>query len=67
MAQIEPIEIYGKENKGVCLNVYFSLNDDHRLRAEIIDEFDNVLFTSWVTAKTIEDVAEKLGLTINNK
>ena len=67
MAQIEPIEIYGKQNKGVCLKVYFSLNDDCRLRAEILDAFDNVLFTSWITAKTIEDVAQQLGLTINNK
>lgn len=66
MAQIEPIEIYGKENKGVYLKVYFSINDNCRLRAEILDAFDNVLSTSWVTAKTIEDVAQKLGLKLKN-
>ena len=66
MAQIEPIEISGKQNKGVFLKVYFSLNDDCRLRAEILDAFDNVLFTSWITAKTIEDVAQKLSLKLKS-
>lgn len=67
MAQIEPIEIYGYVNKGVSLKVYFSLNDDYGLRSEILDAFDNVLFTSWITAKTIEDVAKKLSLKLLNK
>lgn len=66
MAQIEPIEIYGYVNKGVSLKVYFSLNDHYRLRAEILDEFDNVLFRSWITAKSIEDVAQKLSLKLKN-
>ena len=66
MAQIEPIQVSGCENNGVCLNVYFSLYDDHRLRAEILDAFDNVLFTSWITAKTIQDVAEKLSLKLKS-
>lgn len=66
MAQIEPIKVSGCKNNGVCLNVYFSLNDFHRLRADILDEFDNVLFTSFITAKTIEDLAQKLSLKLIN-
>ena len=67
MVQIEPIKVSGYKNNGVYLNVYFSLNDFNRLRAEILDEFDNILFTSWITAKTIEDVAQKLSLKLLNK
>lgn len=67
MSQIEPVEIYGKKNKGVFLKVYFSLNDDYRLRAEILDAFNNVLFTTWLIAKTIEDVAQKLSLKLKTK
>lgn len=70
MAQIEPIEpieVYGFENNAVCLKVYFSLSADDKLRGELLDSFNNVLFTSVVTAKTIEDVAQQLGLKLLNK
>ena len=66
MAQIEPIEIYGCENNAVCLKVYFSLSAYDKLRVELLDSFNNVLFTSVVTAKTIEDVAQQLGLKLKN-
>lgn len=70
MAQIEPIEpieVYGCENNAVCLKVYHSINNGYIWRVEMLDDVDGVLFTSVVTAKTIEDVAQQLGLTINNK
>lgn len=63
MAQIEPIEISGKE--GVYLKVYtFPFSSPDRMRGEILDKYDNVLFSSVVTAKTIDDVVYQLGLTL---
>jgi len=67
MTQIEPIEVYGCENNAVFLKVYHSINNGYIWRVEMLDDVDGVLFTSVVTAKTIEDVAQQLGLTINNK
>ena len=65
MAQIEPIEIFGFENKGVYLKMYnqypFSKNN---LKAEITDIFGNVLFTRIVVHGTTEEVAQQLGLTL---
>jgi len=62
--QIEPIEIFGSENKGVFLRVHRPLLRDDILKAEILDIFGNVIFTSVVTGKTIEDAASQLNLTI---
>ena len=62
--QIEPIEIFNRENKGVFLRVYRPLLRDDISKAEILDTYGNTLFTSILTAKTIEEVAEKLSLTL---
>ena len=67
MAQIEPIEIFGCENKGVCLNVYFCFFENDKLRGEVLDSFNNVLFTKVVSAKTIKDVAQQLGLKLKTE
>ena len=60
--QIEPIEIFNRENKGVFLRVHTPLLRDDISKAEILDTYGNTLFTSILTAKTIEEVAEKLNL-----
>jgi len=65
MAQIEPITIMvGSEEKiGCSLMVYtYFFNSFNRMRGDILDKDDNVLFTSVVTAKTFEEVAEQLNL-----
>jgi hypothetical protein len=63
--QIEPIEIFGRENKGVFLRVrkhlYYGVDNK---KAEILDIYGNVLFTSILTTKTIEDAANQLKLTL---
>ena len=60
--QIEPIEIFNRENKGVFLRVHTPLLRDDISKAEILDAYGNTLFTSILTAKTIEEVAQKLNL-----
>ena len=65
MVQIEPIEIFG--NNAVLFKAYRSMYNDCKWRVEMLDDVDGILFTSWITAKTIEDVAQKLSLKILNK
>jgi hypothetical protein len=62
--QIEPIEIFNRENKGVFLRVHRPLFRDDISKAEILDTYGNTLFTSILTAKTIEEVAQQLNLTL---
>jgi hypothetical protein len=62
--QIEPIEIFNRENKGVFLRVHTPLLRDDISKAEILDAYGNTLFTSILTAKTIEEVAQQLNLTL---
>ena len=62
--QIEPIEIFGRENRGVFLRVHRPLLRDDISKAEILDTYGNTLFTSILTAKTIEEVAKQLNLTL---
>ena len=62
--QIEPIEIFNRENKGVFLRVHTPLLRDDISKAEILDAYGNTLFTSILTAKTIEDAAYQLKLTL---
>lgn len=66
MAQIEPIEISGFENKGVFLKMYgqHPFCENKTLKAEIIDVFGNVLFTRILVYGTTEEVAKQLGLTL---
>jgi len=67
MAKIEPITIMvgSEEKKGEYLRVFaFPLVEDGKLRAVIYDKDDNVLFVTMLTAKTLEEVAEKLSLTL---
>ena len=68
MAQIEPVEFlwYNGEIKlGVNLRVYTLhplFESDSRVKAEITDVDDNLLFTTIIAAKTIEEVAQQLNL-----
>jgi len=62
--QIEPITIFNSENKGVFLRVHRPLLRDDISKAEILDAYGNTLFTSILTAKTIEEVAQQLNLTL---
>ncbi len=64
--QIEPIEIFGKENKGEYLYAYkpFSFTETKIMVVEILDKDGYSLFSSNLTAETIEEVAEKLSLTL---
>jgi hypothetical protein len=65
MAQIEPVEFlwYNGEIKlGVNLTVYGTYFGLDTLKAEITDIDDDLLFTTIIAAKTIEEVAEKLNL-----
>ena len=57
--QIEPVIILCQEN--------FPYSSDNRVRAEILDNDSNVLFTSMLNAKSYEEVAEQLNLTLINK
>lgn len=68
MTQIEPIEIFGFENKGVYLRVFaFPLVEDNKVQAVIYDKDDNVLFSYMLIAESYEDVAEQLNLTFINE
>jgi hypothetical protein len=73
MAQIEPVEflwINGEKKLGVNLRVYTLhplFESDSRVKAEITDVDDKLLFTTILIAKTLEEVAEKLSLKIFNK
>jgi hypothetical protein len=60
--QIEPITIFNRENKGVFLRVHTPLFRDDISKAEILDTYGNTLFTSILTATTIEEVAQQLNL-----
>ena len=62
--QIEPIEIFGKENKGEYLYAYkpFSFTETKIMVVEILDKDGYSLFSSNLVAETIEEVAEKLNL-----
>jgi hypothetical protein len=60
--QIEPIEIFGNEKRGMFLRVHTPLLRDDISKAEVLDIYGNTLFTRILTAKTIEEVAEKLNL-----
>lgn len=66
MEQIEPIEIFGFENKGVFLKMYgqHPFSDNKTLKAQITDVFGNVLFTRILVYGTTEEVAQQLGLTL---
>ena len=67
MAQIEPVEflwVNGETKWGVNLEVYGTYFGLDTLKAEITDIDDNLLFTSILNAKTLEEVAEKLSLTL---
>jgi hypothetical protein len=71
MAQIEPVEFlwYNNEIKlGVNLRVYssYQLFSD-KVKAEITDVDDNLLFSTILTANNLEEVAEKLSLTLIKK
>lgn len=67
--QIEPIEFFwinGQTKIGVNLTVYtlHPLFESNRVKAEITDIDNNLLFSTILIAKTIEDVAQQLGLTL---
>ena len=70
MAQIEPVEflwVNGETKIGVNLTVYTLyqlLESDRRVKVEITDIDDALLFSTILTAETIDEVAEKLSLTI---
>jgi hypothetical protein len=70
MAQkIEPIEIWynGEIKIGDYLRVYTTFDlYSNILLAEILDIHGNTLFTKKIYAKTINDVANQLNLTIVN-
>lgn len=65
MAQIELVEflwINGEIKLGVNLRVYSTYFGSDRVKAEITDIDDNLLFSTIIYAITYEDVAEKLNL-----
>ena len=64
MAQIEPVEFFGKENKGEYLYAYkpFSFSESKIMVVEILDKDGYSLFSSNLIAETIEQVAQKLNL-----
>jgi hypothetical protein len=67
MAQIEPIEflwVNGETKLGVNLTVYGTYFGSDRVKAEITDKDDNLLFSTIIYATTYEEVAEKLSLTL---
>lgn len=66
MIQIEPVEIFDCENNAVCFKVYDCINNLYIFRVEMLDDVDCVLFITYITAKTIDDVAKKLGLKVKN-
>ena len=69
MAQIEAIQVFDK--KGVNLYVYrlypFDENLGNIVKAEITDIDDNILFSTNLYAKTYEEVAQELNLTLINE
>jgi hypothetical protein len=68
--QIEPIEIFGNEKRGMFLRVHTPLTRDDISKAEVLDIYGNTLFTRILTAKTIEEVAQQLNLklkTVDNR
>jgi len=70
MAQIEPVEFLwynGQIKLGVNLEVYGTYFGLDALKAEITDIDDNLLFSTIIAAKTLEEVAEKLDLKLFNK
>lgn len=67
MAQIEPVEflwINGEIKLGVNLRVYSTYFGSDRVKSEITDIDDNLLFSTIIYAITYEDVAQQLGLTL---
>jgi hypothetical protein len=67
MAQIEPVEflwVNGEIKLGVNLRVYGTYFGSDRVKAEITDADDNLLFSTIIYATSYEDVAKKLDLTL---
>jgi len=68
MAQIEPIDflwVNGETKIGVNLRVYNLYPFyENRVKAEITDINDKLLFVTVMTAKTLNEVAQKLNLTL---
>ena len=67
MAQIEPVEFLSVNNEikwGVNLRVYGTYFGSDRVKAEITDIDDNLLFTTIIYATSYEEVAQKLNLTL---
>ena len=67
MAQIEPVEflwINGEIKLGVNLKVYTTYFGSDRVKAEITDIDDNVLFYTIIYAASYKDVAQQLNLTL---
>jgi hypothetical protein len=66
VGQIEQIQISGKEKKGEYLYVYKPLSfiKSKIMVVEILDKDGYSLFSINLIAETIEEVAEKLSLTI---
>jgi hypothetical protein len=65
MAQIEPIEFLwenGEIKLGVNLTVYGTYFGLDRVKAEITDKDDALLFSTIIYATSYKDVAEKLNL-----
>lgn len=62
--QIEPIEIFGKENKGEYLRVYkpFPFSQTNLLVADILDKKGDSLFSTKLIAKNLDEVAQQLNL-----
>lgn len=69
MAQIEPLEflwVNGEIKLGVNLTIYslHPLFESNKVKAEITDIDDALLFTTILTAKTLDEVAQQLNLTL---
>ena len=72
MAQlIEPITIMvdNEEKIGIILMAYHLLpfEEDNRTKADILDKDGNILFTTILIAKTIDEVAQQLNLTLKKQ
>ena len=69
--QIEPITIMvgSKEKIGIFLIAYhlLSFEEDNRIKADILDKDGIVLFTTILIAKTIDEVAHQLSLTLKTQ
>jgi len=70
MIEIEPIKflwVNGETKLGVNLGVYTTYFGTDRVKAEITDINDSLLFSTILIAKTIDEVAQQLNLKLKKK